>query len=338
MADVAVNWPGKIKGANLTSKPTHEMESAYWIEWDWQGWIKPQIDYALALGCNVVRLIGDVAMVINAQISQSTYNQRLAQIVRYCADQGIGYYYTGAATYGTNGTDNGDIGAYNAGPQAWADVVKSNIAYVCGGAGGDFTTTIIGNDIMQEAQSWGNVGGVADLYAKIKPFMPASIGCTFSIVTPTYDAWISSTVAYCDYLDMHVYPQILNITGMLSPSWVTAHPRTDYPNKDLLFGEGGANSGQNPSGTTTGHTSYSLTQVANWYNDYATLGMMSDAKVRGAMMWASQDQDDMYGAFDGSWQRRAAIGGVWRNAAFAGAVPARIAPRLGRRRALRLFR
>lgn len=338
MANVPINWPVRIKGANLTTKPGVEMEETYWMEWDWHGWLKPQIDYALALGCNAIRLIGDVAMVINGHITQSTYNQRLAHILRYCADQGIGYYYTGTATYGTDGTDNGFVAAYNAGHQAFADVIISNIDYVCGGAGGDFTDTIIGIDIVQEWESWNSVPGVADLYGKIKPNVPAALGCTFSLAVPTDGSGTGSVSAYLDFLDAHVYPQVLGIGGMLTPSWVQSNLIASYPSKDLLFGEGGANYGQNPSGTTTGHTSYSLTQVSNWYNDLSTLGKMTDAQIAGAMMWAVQDQNDLYGAYDGTWARRSHIGGVWRAASFAGAVPMRIAPKLGRRRALRLFR
>ena len=70
-----VNFDGKVKGVSLTSKPGRPLESAYWIEWDWTGWIRPQIDCAIALGANSARLIGDVAMVIGGAITQATYNR-----------------------------------------------------------------------------------------------------------------------------------------------------------------------------------------------------------------------------------------------------------------------
>src|SRR2546428_1449218 len=85
----AVNFAGKVKGMSLTSKPGRPLESAYWIEWDWTGWIRPQIDCAIALGANTARLIGDVAMVISGAMSQATYNARLEQIVKYCVDNGL---------------------------------------------------------------------------------------------------------------------------------------------------------------------------------------------------------------------------------------------------------
>src|SRR2546429_3540278 len=66
----AVNFPGKVKGVSLTSKPGRPLESAYWSEWDWNGWIRPQIDCAIALGANTARLVGDVAMVTSGALSQ----------------------------------------------------------------------------------------------------------------------------------------------------------------------------------------------------------------------------------------------------------------------------
>src|SRR5436309_1926144 len=48
---VAINFVGKIHGANLTTKPGHPLLSALWIEWDWIGWVRPQLDCAVALGC-----------------------------------------------------------------------------------------------------------------------------------------------------------------------------------------------------------------------------------------------------------------------------------------------
>src|ERR1700692_4070008 len=65
-----VNFAGKVKGVSPTSKPGRPLESAAWSEWDWTGWIRPQIDCAIALGANTARLVGDVAMVASGALSQ----------------------------------------------------------------------------------------------------------------------------------------------------------------------------------------------------------------------------------------------------------------------------
>src|SRR6266487_3767970 len=82
----AVNFAGKVKGVNLTSKPGAPSERAYWLEWDWFGWIRPQIDCAIALGANAIRIIGDVAMVLSGGVTQATYNARLQQLMAYCVE------------------------------------------------------------------------------------------------------------------------------------------------------------------------------------------------------------------------------------------------------------
>jgi hypothetical protein len=302
--NVTVNFTGKVRGANLTTKPGYPLQSAMWIAWDWDGWIRPQIDCAVALGCNAVRLMGDVAMVMKANLSQSTYNARWQQVVAYCVSQGLAVYYTGCSPYDTNGQDNGNMAAYNANPQAFADVMKSSVAAVTSGST-DYTASIIGLDLVQEANSWGKSDAVRSLYSMVRPFVPRRIPCTFStsdLVQST--TWIPSIISACDFLDYHVYPQIYGITGQPSAAAFTRGPRAAYPNKDILFGEGGASSGGRPA-------VYRPAEVAAWLNGLASLGNMPDPHIRGALMWALQDQDDQYGAFDASWSPRPWVAGPW---------------------------
>src|SRR6266566_894356 len=94
-----VNFAGKVKGVNLTFKPGAPLERAYWIEWDWSGWIRPQVDCAIALGANAIRILGDVAMVLSGGMPQATYNARLQQLMAYCVENHLALYYTGCATY-----------------------------------------------------------------------------------------------------------------------------------------------------------------------------------------------------------------------------------------------
>src|ERR1051326_3176441 len=111
-SDVAISFAGKVRGANLTTKPGYPLPSAMWVAWDWNGWIRPQLDCAVALGCNAVRLMGDTAMVMKGTLSQATYNARWRQFVAYCASQGLAVYYTGCSPYDTNGADKGTTEAH----------------------------------------------------------------------------------------------------------------------------------------------------------------------------------------------------------------------------------
>ena len=50
-------YGSKIRGGNIVLKRGYQW-SCLWSEWDWENWIKPQIDRAVALRLNSVRIIG----------------------------------------------------------------------------------------------------------------------------------------------------------------------------------------------------------------------------------------------------------------------------------------
>lgn len=310
--DVPINFSGKIHGANLTTKPGDYSEAHFWSEFDWEGWIRPQLDYAMSLGCNVVRAVGDVTVVSSGTISQSVYNARMAQVIAYCAAHGIAFYYTGCATYKTDGSDNGTAALPDA---TIYSIINDQLTYLFAGGGGgvvDHGAHIIGVDIVQEANANMTLMRCANLYTQIRPVVSAfhpEIGCTFSCsTTVTALSWINSILAYCDFLDFHIYPQIYgSITNAPTTSDITNHILTDYPTKDLLFGEGGATGSQ---GTTS--------QKKNWLANLQTLGNMAASHVRGAMFWSTQDQSSsdnsqQYGAFDSTWAPRSEIIVPWVN-------------------------
>jgi hypothetical protein len=295
MADVAVNFAGKVRGWNLTSKPGSPLESAYWIEWDWVGWIRRQIDYAMSLGANCIRLIGDVAMVQNGLITQATYNTRTQQLVAYCVANGLSVLLTGCATYDTGGTDNGTVAMTDA---QISNIVISNVGCVTGVSGApDYRANIIELDIIQEANANMTAARCNNIYSLVKSSVPSIIPCTFSSTLGLKDdAWISTIIASCDCLDYHVYPQTYEISAQPTTTDVTNNPRTTHPTKEILFGEGGAD-----------FSAYTSTQVTNWCIGLATLGNMADAKIRGWLSWAVQDQQiasQQYGAFDPNWAPR----------------------------------
>jgi len=292
-----VNFAGKVKGVNLTSKPGAPSPRAYWTEWDWSGWIRPQIDCAIALGANAIRIIGDVAMVLNGAMTQATYNARLRQLMAYCVENHLALYYTGCATYDTNGSDNGNIAAYNANPRAFIGVLASNLSALTSDAT-DYTSSILGCDLVQEANAWRNATAVNAIYSALRPLIPRAIPCTFSASVRMQDApWIASIADSCDFLDYHVYPQLYGVDSGPTVATVAA-VRAAYPDRNILFGEGGIDSG-----------AYTAAQVEAWIHGLINIGDSTDS--RGAMLWAAQDQDQPYGAFDNAWHPRASIAGPW---------------------------
>jgi hypothetical protein len=302
MADIPVNYTGKVCGMNVTSQIGFPLEADYWSMWPWEGWIRPQIDYAYAVGAGVIRIIGDVTVVNSGTISQARYNQRLQQFTAYCISLGMSVYYTGCATYGTDGTNNGTTSMSDS---AIAGIIVSNIGSITGVSGApDYTANIIGCDLVQEANANMTAGRCNNIYSLVKPNVTATLGCTFSTAGPQPDAtWIASIINSCDYLDYHIYPQVYgSINSQPTPTDFTNGVMTTYPNKDLLFGEGGCSYSGPPTGSGIAPWAGGSAGVTAWTTGFAALGTMSGSHARGAMAWSVFEQDsdahNQYGFFD----------------------------------------
>jgi len=89
----------KLRGANIVPKPGTDWPHLF-SEWDWANWIKPQVDRAVALGLNAIRLIGAARVVFEtpsgglglSMITQAQYDARWSQLAQYCLDQGLFLY------------------------------------------------------------------------------------------------------------------------------------------------------------------------------------------------------------------------------------------------------
>jgi hypothetical protein len=287
----ALNFAGKVKGVNLTTKPGAPSLGAMWGSgWDWDGWMRPQIDCAVALGANAIRIIGDVLCVINGTLSQASYNARWQQVAAYCAANNLALYYTGCSLTGTDGSSNGTAALTDA---QIAGVINNNFAALSAHTG-----IILGVDIVQEANNGLNAQRVAAIYAAVRPNVPTVIPCTFSTFAPVSDlSWINSIVGSCDFLDLHIYPFVYDINAQPAPS-TFAPLIAAYPTKDLLFGEGGLDT-----------ASYTEAQEIAWTQGLVALGDMAGS--RGALLWAAQDQNEQYGAFDSLWFPRRSVAGPW---------------------------
>lgn len=69
--------------------------AAMWTSWNWDNWIKPQIDDAAAVG-NAVRLWGSTQAFLTGGITIKTYFDRWEQILDYCATKGLYVLPTGS--------------------------------------------------------------------------------------------------------------------------------------------------------------------------------------------------------------------------------------------------
>lgn len=88
----------KLKGGNIAPKPGGYGWQGLFAEWDWNNWIKPQVDRAVALGLNSIRLIGGPRCIFVdpvaglPKISQATYDAHWSQLADYCLRKGLYLY------------------------------------------------------------------------------------------------------------------------------------------------------------------------------------------------------------------------------------------------------
>lgn len=275
--------------------------SAAWTRlfttWDWSGWVKPQIDYSVAVGCNCIHLIGGADGLHAGTNTQSTINSRYVQLADYCAGLGVAVYPAPAAFNQLTGMTNSEVSDMTLG------VLGALASY----------TNVIGCDIISEADTWDDGGGiqvqaVADRCNAIYTLVKAgtSIPCTFSAATNWTNAglrsWISKIASGIDYLDFHPYAMNSWASPLLWSD--VAYWFATYPTLDILFGEGGA------------PQSDSVDNQNTFLRGLGALMSAGDVRLRGWHLWAAQDQDTVssnkWGMHDASWNIRQNIANVMR--------------------------
>ncbi|XTP37073.1 glycosyl hydrolase [Mycobacterium sp. TJFP1] len=101
----------KILGGNITVKPGHDWRHI-WSEWDWDNWVKPQIDRAVKLGLRAVRFIGAPRAITDSTISYTAWAPSTAYDTGNVRVNGSRVYYctiggTSAGSGGPTGTGTG---------------------------------------------------------------------------------------------------------------------------------------------------------------------------------------------------------------------------------------
>jgi hypothetical protein len=95
----------RLRGSNIvaTSNPLGQPWTTYgttiwaamWTVWDWDNWIKPQIDDAAAVG-NAVRLWGSTQTFLAGNITEDAYFAQWRQMLDYCASKKLYMLPTGS--------------------------------------------------------------------------------------------------------------------------------------------------------------------------------------------------------------------------------------------------
>lgn len=262
----------KLWGANVVPKTGQGWRELF-LEWDWAGWLKPQIDYMVGngIGCNCIRLIGCNEGVYNGIFSQSYHDTRLIQMIDYCMGLGAYFYVTGGGV-GVQGVPTGTPSVNN----AMADIFATTFLQA------QSRPNVIGIDLVQEVTESYGIGNAATLAQLVK-----ARGVTLPITCSTSEPYtagsggtrlnVVAAQAAFDFLDVHFYPS----DNAAPPLNLFDSTRAAWPKKDLLIGEFGTSQG----GDSVYEQSMGMA-VLNIANS-------GDPGIRGALVWGASDQDNI---------------------------------------------
>jgi hypothetical protein len=121
----------KVRGANVVTKPGFNWNHL-WSEWDWNNWIRPQIDRAAALGLNAVRFIA-LPWVIFATTESMLHpswagSTAYSEVGRVRKNGTRLYRVTTAGTSASSGGPTGTGSSITDGTVVWSYVRLANLA------------------------------------------------------------------------------------------------------------------------------------------------------------------------------------------------------------------
>lgn len=282
----------KLVGANLVPNPAaaftsgRRFEGMWTTEWDWSGWIKPQIDMALGqLGFNCIRSLGAHWGIGAGRVNSAQYTTRLVQVAQYLADRGA-YFYLAGDSIRVGSTEDSSVTVATQAPR-YAAYLRELQA----------VGNLAGFDICNEADNvaagiatgYWSTAYMRDLIAAIKA-QGITIPLTYSThemfdaaglnITSPYPAlWITGKAEPCgfDYIDLHLY----DFFRMdLSQGKYLDHFLTNYGSLEIVITETGKN---NSVAADTAVTDLNLVYRR---------GLCGHPRVRGVLQWAMADLEN----------------------------------------------
>lgn len=249
---------------------------AMWAVWDWEGWIKPQIDDLVSLGGNAVRLWGGGSLVNPAGLmTMSTYLAQWKQLLDYCASLNLYVYPTGG---------DWSVGTYGLLTQAQAIPVFNEWVPLLA----DYPN-VIAVDLINEV--WSAPVGGGGSYSATVEMIQALAGIVRGHGIPTAvsfsitesDWWnfdsngtigtypVAPFMEASDIIDIHCYATTTNanLTATMGQTWAQG--------KLMLFGE-----------TDNGAVATTDPAAAAWYTTIEGL-IASSSNMVGAFAWSVYD-------------------------------------------------
>ncbi len=264
---VAFPVGAKICGAWLQPNPAAPGASAtthhqdFWLLWDWEGWVKPQIDYCISIGINTFAVIGDLYGVANGTLNAATYRSQQLQIANYLANKGA--YYMPCCANATPYTNYGlSVDSF---VSLSMDILRPLQA----------VGNCIGVSVIDEPNSGSfTVQYVSDVMAGIRNSgctIPRSCGLVYS-----QTAWIDGIEPASDFYNIHT--ATFPATATLLDAWLLGSTKdvligTTFKNQEATAGLGGGSP---------------ATVVADLKTVY-DLAYSGNPRVRGILQWGAAD-------------------------------------------------
>ena len=216
---VSLALPGHllIRGANITVKDSYYPRPWHtlWLDWDWDGWIKRQVDLARTLGVNCIRVIGSVSVVADGALSVERYGAHWDQLLEYLAGLGMLAYPC-----------PGQL-------DDWGSGTPSQVARIYGQLGEVFSrhANVVAIDVSNEALN--EVAGgraPAEVQAVLSPLdralrqtvaRPLAHSVTMGRPRDWAQPWLQRFLQMSDVLDVHVYYAAApaDAQGLLRNAW-----------------------------------------------------------------------------------------------------------------------
>jgi hypothetical protein len=277
----------KIFGANIVPKKADITGAQAWgnmiLSWDWDGWIKPQIDLIAGnnVGANCIRMIGEVYGIATGMYTEAFYLARHRQLADYCASLGLHLYACCSGKGSPAQVTISNDGAVNL-MMGYLQMMQQY-------------PKVIGVDVVQESSIVAKPidANLIDILARLR-----ANGVTLPMTCSTHEInvasaatapWIYSMGQYFDFIDVHSYTYPVTMQSLDGL-------RAAFPDKDIILGEWGR--------------AQSITEDTRLADQKQVLDLMNsgDRRIRGGLRWAITDQDDvttnMWGGYDVSFAPR----------------------------------
>lgn len=283
----------QLHGSNVVPKSTDVGWRTFYRDWDWAGWVKPQIDRVADAGGNAIRMIGDVGGVIWGMNTRALYLSRWEQFIEHCRDRGLWVYVVGGAADANAWEDVLDSGsdrpsdaqiAAEVAALASATAKYENVVALDGCQEINFATGY--NDAAQAA--------LADAIANAVRAEVPSLPITFSYGGMPGSGWAATTFftnfnPIVDFFDFHAWPE----TPLLNPNLAAYFAAAEKP---LVIGEFGS---AKSNSDATRNAAY------DHWKTYA-----GRPEIAGSFSWAIQDQSASAASNYGMWDNAGAASSV----------------------------